>query len=248
MNKKLDYLIHYLDPAIDIPTSTTEKRHLLRALMNIRPPQAETAEFLALQDQLLQQEVAEKGVVSLADLTPIQPQIYLWQGDITRLKVGAIVNAANSQLLGCFHPLHACIDNAIHSQAGVQLRLACAELMAKQGHLEPTGQAKITPAFNLPSDYVLHTVGPIISGALLAKDCELLAGCYRSCLELAKQHGIESVAFCCISTGEFRFPNREAAEIAVRTVKTFLADNPQMKVVFNVFKDVDWEIYQGLLR
>ena len=189
--------------------------------MNIRPPQAETAEFLALQDQFLQQEVAEKGVVLLADLTPVQPQIYLWQGDITRLKVGAIVNAANSQLLGCFHPLHACIDNAIHSQAGVQLRLACAELMAKQGHLEPTGQAKITPAFNLPSAYVLHTVGPIISGALSAKDCELLASCYRSCLELAKQHGIDSVAFCCISTGEFRFPNREAAEIAVKTVKAF---------------------------
>ncbi|MFK5080688.1 macro domain-containing protein, partial [Glaesserella parasuis] len=170
MNKKLDYLIHYLDPAIDIPTSTTEKRQLLRALMNIRPPQAETAEFLAVQDRLLQQEVAEKGVVSLADLTPIQLQIYLWQGDITRLKVGEIVNAANSQLLGCFHPLHACIDNAIHSQAGVQLRLACAELMTKQGYFEPTGQAKITPAFNLPSAYVLHTVGPIISGALSEKD------------------------------------------------------------------------------
>ncbi|AWY44649.1 macro domain-containing protein [Glaesserella parasuis] len=150
-------------------------------------------------------------------------------------------------MLGCFHPLHACIDNAIHSQAGVQLRLACAELMEKQGHLGPTGQAKITPAFNLPSAYVLHTVGPIISGALSAKDCELLASCYRSCLELAKQHGIESVAFCCISTGEFRFPNQEAAEIAVQTVKAFLADNPQMKVVFNVFKDVDLEIYRGLL-
>ncbi|MDG6265278.1 macro domain-containing protein [Glaesserella parasuis] len=150
-------------------------------------------------------------------------------------------------MLGCFHPLHACIDNAIHSQAGVQLRLACAELMEKQGHLEPTGQAKITPAFNLPSAYVLHTVGPIISGALSAKDCELLASCYRSCLEPAKQHGIESVAFCCISTGEFRFPNQEAAEIAVQTVKDFLADNSQMKVVFNVFKDVDLEIYRGLL-
>lgn len=247
MENKVTQLITLLDPDINIPTSTTEKRHLLRALMNIRPPQAETAEFLAVQDQFLQQEVAEKGVVSLADLTPIQPQIYLWQGDITRLKVGAIVNAANSRLLGCFQPLHACIDNAIHSQAGVQLRLACAELMAKQGHLEPTGQAKITPAFNLPSDYVLHTVGPIIIGALSVKDCELLAGCYRSCLELARQHGIESVAFCCISTGEFLFPNQPAAEIAVQTVKAFLADNPQMKVVFNVFKDVDWEIYQGLL-
>ncbi|MDG4924181.1 macro domain-containing protein [Glaesserella parasuis] len=127
----------------------------------------------------------------------------------------------------------------------MQLRLACAELMAKQGYFEPTGQAKITPAFNLPSAYVLHTVGPIIIGALSAKDGELLASCYRSCLELAKQHGIESVAFCCISTGEFRFPNREAAEIAVKTVKAFLADNPQMKMVFNVFKDVDWEIYRG---
>ena len=247
MNNTLDYLIRYLDPTIDLPTSTTEKRQLLRALMNIRPPQAETAEFLALQDEFLQQEVKQKGIVTLSELTEIQPQIYLWQGDITRLKVGAIVNAANSQLLGCFHPLHACIDNAIHSQAGVQLRLACAELMAKQGYLEPTGQAKITPAFNLPSDYVLHTVGPIINGALSAKDGELLADCYRSCLELARQHGIESVAFCCISTGEFRFPNQPAAEIAVRTVKAFLTDNPQMKVVFNVFKNVDWEIYWALL-
>ncbi len=243
----LDELIRYLHPDIDLPEHEDEKRQLFRALRNIRPPQAESDWFIAHQNAVLQAELAEKGVVSLADLQPICPNIYLWQGDITRLKVGAIVNACNDALLGCFHPLHRCIDNAIHSQAGVQLRLACFELMTKQGHPEPTGKAKITPAFNLPSDYVLHTVGPIIYGDVSERDCQLLADCYRSCLALADERGIETVAFCCISTGEFRFPNPLAGKIAVQTVRDFLATHPKMKVVFNVFKDEDWAIYAKLL-
>lgn len=231
-----------------IPENPTEQRQLLRAVMNVHNPNAPIPEaFWAMQDELLQAEAQQKGVVSLNDLTPIAPQIYLWQGDITRLKVDSIVNAANSQLLGCFHPLHACIDNAIHSAAGLQLRQACFELMNKQGELEATGKAKITPAFNLPSRFVLHTVGPIIYENVRETDRTLLADCYRSCLELAKTSGLKSVAFCCISTGEFLFPNQEAAEIAVKTVKAFLVENPEMCVVFNVFKDVDWGIYQKLL-
>lgn len=244
----LDALIHYLDPAISLPASVPQKRQLLRALMNVRPPQEESAAFLAAQDALLQAEVAAKGVVSLEDLTPVQPRLYLWQGDITRLRVGAIVNAANSSLLGCFQPLHRCIDNAIHSQAGLQLRMACAELMREQGHEEPTGSAKITPAFNLPAQYVLHTVGPIIRGALSQRDVELLADCYRACLTLAHERGLDSVAFCCISTGEFRFPRRPAATIAIATVQAFLAEHEQMRVLFNVFTDEDQAIYQELLQ
>ncbi|MGX2968468.1 protein-ADP-ribose hydrolase [Ursidibacter sp. B-7004-1] len=247
MQHKITKLIEYLDERIAIPSSLEEQQNLLRALMNIRPPQAESDAFWQLQDEVLQSQVQAKGVVSLADLTPVRPNIYLWQGDITRLQVGAIVNAANSQLLGCFHPLHRCIDNAIHSQAGLQLRLACAEKMQAQGHLEPTGKAKITPAYNLPSDYVIHTVGPIIRGALSEQDCQLLAECYRSCLTLAVEHKVQSIAFCCISTGEFCFPNDKAAQIAIQTVKDFSAENTQLTVIFNVFKDIDLQLYQHLL-
>ena len=183
----------------------------------------------------------------LKDLTPVRPGLYLWQGDITTLAVDAIVNAANSQMLGCFVPCHGCIDNAIHTYAGVQLRLECARLMARQE--EPTGCAKITKAYNLPCRYVLHTVGPIISGAVTQADRELLASCYRSCLELAESNGLHSVAFCCISTGEFRFPNELAAEIAIQTVGEWQRQNPEkIKVIFNVFKDSDYEIYKRLLR
>lgn len=246
---KIPFLIHYLRPDLAIPEDLREQRQLLRAVMNIHRPQDPIPPaFWAEQDALLQAESAQKGVVNLTALSPIAPQIYLWQGDITRLAVDAIVNAANSQLLGCFHPLHACIDNAIHSAAGLQLRQACFELMAKQGELEPTGKAKITPAFNLPSRFVLHTVGPIISKNVSENDRSLLADCYLSCLQLAKAEGLKSIAFCCISTGEFRFPNQEAAEIAVQTVQTFLKENPDMKVIFNVFKDIDWDIYQKLLN
>jgi len=178
-------------------------------------------------------------------------QLLVWQGDITRLKVDAIVNAANSQMLGCFHPLHKCIDNAIHSAAGVQLREECHQLMLKQGHEEPTGQAKITRAYNLPCKYVIHTVGPIIPNGIPTEfQKEQLASCYRSIMACADENRLESIAFCCISTGEFRFPNQMAAEIAVRTVKDYLTEHPDSsikQVVFNVFKDIDRDIYQRLL-
>ena len=231
-----------------IPADTNSQRQLLRGLMNIRAPRRADAAFLKTQDEYLQGETAAKGVTDIADLTPIQPGLYLWQGDITTLKCDAIVNAANSGMTGCYIPNHRCIDNAIHTFAGVELRLACAELMEHQGYPEPTGQAKITPAFNLPCRYVLHTVGPIISGRVTKADKELLASCYRSCLELAAENGLESVAFCCISTGEFHFPNELAAEIAVETVKQFMNRKTSVKkVIFNVFKDLDKEIYARLL-
>jgi O-acetyl-ADP-ribose deacetylase (regulator of RNase III) len=201
-----------------------------------------------VQDKLLQGLLREKGITDVNDLTPIRDNLYRWRGDITTLKADAIVNAANSAMLGCFVPCHACIDNAIHTFAGVQLRNECAEIMARQQHPEPTGQAKITKAYNLPSQYVLHTVGPIITGALTRGDCDLLASCYRSCLELAQEHKLRSVAFCCISTGEFRFPNESAAEVAVQTVSDFLNKSGSgMKVVFNVFKEIDFKIYKRLL-
>ena len=234
---------------IDIPAEPERQRQLLRGLMNIRAPRRIGADFLKMQDEYLQSETAAKGITDIADLTPIQQGLYLWQGDITTLKCDAIVNAANSGMTGCYIPNHRCIDNAIHTFAGVELRLACEELMEQQGYPEPTGQAKITPAFNLPCRYVLHTVGPIISGRVTKEDKELLASCYRSCLELAAENGLESVAFCCISTGEFHFPNEQAAEIAVETVKQFMNRKTSVKkVIFNVFKDLDKAIYEKLLR
>ena len=232
-----------------IPTDSERQKILLRGLMNVRRPVRIGADFLQTQDAYLQDETAAKGITDITDLTPIQPGVYLWQGDITTLKCDAIVNAANSGMTGCYIPNHRCIDNAIHTYAGVELRLACEELMEQQGYLEPTGQAKITPAFNLPCRYVLHTVGPIIDGRVTQRDRELLASCYRSCLELAAENDLESVAFCCISTGEFHFPNDLAAEIAVQTVKEFLKKQTSVKkVIFNVFKDLDKTIYEKLLR
>ena len=234
---------------IVIPADEQEQKNLLRSLFNIRMPKPISDNFLKIQDEYLQEEIARKGITDVSDLKPIQDKIYLWQGDITTIRCDAIVNAANSQMLGCFYPCHGCIDNAIHTYAGVQLRAACAELMDKQGKEEETGKAKITPAFNLPCKYVLHTVGPIISGSLKEKDKELLASCYRSCLELADLHEIKSIAFCCISTGEFHFPNDAAAEIAIATVKNYvLQKHSEIEVIFNVFKDVDYEIYKRLLR
>ena len=232
-----------------IPADTNSQRQLLRGLMNIRAPQRIGADFLKIQDEYLHAELSEKGITGIDELTPVQPGLYLWQGDITTFRCDAIVNAANSGLTGCYIPNHRCIDNAIHTYAGVELRRACAEIMARQGYPEPTGQAKITPAFNLPCRYVLHTVGPIISGRVTKEDKELLASCYRSCLELAAENSLESVAFCCISTGEFHFPNDLAAEIAVATVKEFLKKQTSVKKVnFNVFKDLDKAIYEKLLR
>ena len=233
---------------LGIPAEPESQRQLLRGLMNLRAPQRMDAEFLKTQDEYLQAETAAKGITDIDDLTPVQPGLYLWQGDITTLKCDAIVNAANSGMTGCYIPNHRCIDNAIHTFAGVELRLACEELMEQQGYPEPTGQAKITPAFNLPCRYVLHTVGPIIDGRVTKADKELLASCYRSCLALAAENNLESVAFCCISTGEFHFPNDLAAQIAVETVKEFLKTQTSVKkVIFNVFKDLDKAIYEKLL-
>lgn len=229
---------------IQIPTDETEQKKLLRSLMNVRLPRPIGEDFLAVQDEYLQTETVSKGITDISDLKPMEDGIYLWQGDITTLRCGAIVNAANSGMTGCYAPCHGCIDNAIHTYAGVQLRLECARLMEKQGHEEETGKAKITSAYNLPCDHVLHTVGPIVSDRVTKSDEEQLASCYRSCLMLAAQNNIQSVAFCCISTGEFHFPNRQAAEIAVQTVRQYKGD---IEVIFNVFKDIDDEIYRDLL-
>lgn len=232
-----------------VPTSANEQRMLLRGLMNIRAPGHVGADFLHVQDEYLQGEAAAKGITDAADLIPIRPRLYLWKGDITTLKCDAIVNAANSGMTGCYVPNHRCIDNAIHTFAGVELRQYCESMMEQQGYPEPTGRAKITPAFNLPCRYVLHTVGPVIEDRVTKRDEEMLASCYRSCLELAAEHSLESVAFCCISTGEFHFPNDLAAEIAVHTVTDFLrCDTSIQKVIFNVFKDTDETIYERLLR
>lgn len=233
---------------ISISADTEQQKQLLRALMNVRAPQQIGTEFLRIQDEYLQYEIAAKGITDVAELTPVQQGIYLWQGDITTLKCDAVVNAANSGMTGCYIPNHRCIDNAIHTFAGMQLRLVCDNLMEQQGYPEPAGSAKITPAFNLPSRYVLHTVGPVISGKVKKYERELLASCYRSCLELAAENKLESVAFCCISTGEFHFPNELAAEIAVQSVKKFFRlQTGVKKVIFNVFKDLDKNIYQKLL-
>lgn len=234
---------------IEIPCDEQGQKTLLRSLFNIRMPFPVTEEFLTVQNAYLQEETRRKGITALADLEPVQKKIYLWRGDITTLQCDGIVNAANSQMLGCFVPCHGCIDNAIHTYAGVQLRLECSELMKQQGHEEETGRAKLTKAYNLPCRYVLHTVGPIVHGSLTKKDKELLASCYQSCLELAERNGLKSIAFCCISTGEFHFPNDKAAQIAVETVKRYKEQaHSKIEVIFNVFKELDYNIYRELLR
>ena len=233
---------------ICIPEEKEEQKILLRSLFNIRMPKDISNEFLSIQDEYLQEEIAQNGITDFKDLEPVSEGIYLWQGDITTLRCDAIVNAANSGMTGCYVPCHKCIDNCIHTFAGVQLRLECAEQMRKQGHEEETGKAKITSAYNIPCKYVLHTVGPIVSGEVTQRDRELLASCYQSCLELAEKNDIKSIAFCCISTGEFHFPNDKAAEIAVQTVRHFREQQKSdMEVIFNVFKDADYQIYRRLL-
>lgn len=233
----------------EIPTDEYSQKRLFRALVNVRMPKAVSKEFLQIQNEYLQEELQQKGITDITNLTPVAPDIYLWQGDITTLKCDGIVNAANSQMLGCFCPNHGCIDNAIHTFAGVQLRQECAELMKAQNHKEPTGQAKITNAYNLPCKYVLHTVGPIVYGELAEKHEQELADCYRSCLTLADKNGLQSIAFCCISTGEFHFPNERAAQIAVQTVAKYKRQTQsKIKVIFNVFKDYDYEIYTRLFK
>ena len=233
---------------IETPSDVQGQRRLLRGLMNVRRPGQIGEEFLQVQDEYLAETAREKGITDLSELEPLEDGIYVWQGDITTLRCDAIVNAANSGMTGCYVPCHGCIDNAIHTYAGVQLRNACAQIMQGQGHEEPTGQAKITPGFNLPCKHVIHTVGPIIMGELTEEDEELLASCYRLCLSLADENGVKSIAFCCISTGEFHFPNRRAAEIAVKTVRDYRRENnSEIEVVFNVWKDIDDAIYRELL-
>lgn len=250
---RLDYLLSHLAGEYEnvaVLGGYKERRDFLQGLMNTRPPVPIDTVWLKVQDAFLSQEREEEGVTRSSELPACEgtPQLVLWQGDITRLEVDAIVNAANAQLLGCFIPNHTCIDNVIHARAGFQLRLACHELMQAQGHEEPTGQAQITSGYNLPARYVVHTVGPIISGEPTQEDCDLLASCYASCLQVAADAGCTSIAFCCISTGEFHFPNQKAAEIAVSTVQKLLPQYPTMeRVIFNVFLDKDREIYEGIL-
>ena len=253
--KRREYMIRYLlDEELkykdtEMPDDIQAQKRLLRSLMNVRSPKSISEEFLRVQDDYLQEELSQKHITSVSDLLPLEPGIYVWQGDITTLACDAIVNAANSGMTGCYYPCHGCIDNAIHSYAGVQLRLECDAIIKAQGHEETTGTAKITEAYNLPCRYVLHTVGPIITGSLKKQDEDLLASCYRSCLALAEEYGLKSIAFCCISTGEFRFPNQRAAEIAVETVREYRKQTgSEIEVIFNVFKDIDDEIYRELLE
>lgn len=245
----LNEMPEYRAGAAQFADDEHSQRQLLRSLMNVRPPMPLQPEFLAVQDALLLEEAEKKGIVAIDSLPRTSEKgILLYQGDITRLQADAIVNAANSAMLGCFIPCHGCIDNAIHSAAGLQLREECARLMQAQGHEEPTGSAKITAGYNLPARYVLHTVGPIVQGSLKETDREMLASCYRSCLKLAAEHALASIAFCCISTGEYHFPNREAAEIAVHEVRSFRKESgSDMQVIFNVFKEKDYDIYRELL-
>ena len=254
--EKRIWLIRYMQKEMPryagypIPEGEEGQWKLLRGLFNVRPPMEPSPEFLEMQDELLQGMTEEKGIHRIEEMEPcrMDPSLYLWQGDITTLNTDAIVNAANSQMLGCFRPNHSCIDNIIHTMAGVQLRLKCHELMERQGHEEETGQAKLTPAYNLPSKYVIHTVGPIVEGPLTIEHRELLASCYRSCLELAVAQGCGSIAFCCISTGVFGYPKQAAAATAVSTVREFLEKRDAgIRVLFNVFLDEDREYYRRIL-
>jgi len=253
--ERRQFLIQYLlkeNPRysyVEIPEREAEQKRLLRSLVNVREAIPASEEFLRVQDEYLQEENRNRGITDIAGLPTAQDDLYLWRGDITTLKVGAIVNAANSGMTGCWQPCHSCIDNCIHTFAGIQLRAVCAGIMKKQGHEEPTGQAKITRAFNLPCDFVLHTVGPIVRGKLTDRDRTLLASCYKSCLKLAEENGVHSIAFCCISTGVFCFPADKAARIAVATVKDWKKrTGSKMKVVFNVFSEKDEEIYKEVLN
>ena len=234
-----------------IPSDETAQKRLLRALFNVRPPLPAESGFLRIQDAYLAAEVAARGIVDGDALPAVgnNSRIALWQGDITRLRVDAIVNAANSGMRGCFRPCHNCIDNMVHTLAGIQLRLTCDKIMRAQGHEEPVGTAKITPGYNLPCRHILHTVGPMIEGPLRMSDCALLAQCYRACLALAVQNNVQSIAFCCISTGVFCFPPDRAAEIAVHTVSRFLDENDTIqRVIFDVFTDADHARYKTLLQ
>lgn len=249
------FLINYLlkeredYKGIRIPADENEQFRLLRSLMNVRRPEEIGNDFLEVQDSFLQEETRRKGIHDVEDMKEAEPGIILFQGDITTLRCDAIVNAANSGMTGCYHPCHGCIDNIIHTYAGVQLRLECDRIIKAQKREEDTGEAKITSAWNLPCRHVIHTVGPIVhTEKPTKKNCEELKSCYNSCLALAREHNLSSIAFCCISTGEFHFPQRDAARIAVDTVRAHLATlSKPRRIIFNVFKDSDREIYQGIL-
>ena len=240
---------------MEIPDSEEEKRNLLRSFMNIRLPKSMDAETIEVQDDYLKERAEEKGIVGLSDIPELSEGLSLWQGDITRLAVDAIVNAANSQMLGCFVPMHTCIDNCIHTYAGVQLREECnrqmKELRTRYGrdYEQPTAVPMLTDAYNLPAKKVIHIVGPIVQGRLTSELEKDLADCYRNTLDLCQDNNLKSVAFCCISTGVFHFPNQRAAEIAVQTVKSWLSEHSGVmeRIIFNVFKDEDLQIYRSLL-
>jgi len=239
IRKVIQYLMADAHVSHRIPATLEERQRMMRALSNIWEPRNISPEFLTMQDAELVLQREDKGVVSIND-----EGLQLWQGDITRLQVDAIVNAANAQALGCWSPLHNCIDNCIHSAAGIQLRKECADIM--QGQLLRTGEAFITKGYNLPAKHVIHTVGPIIESGCPSKEQEeQLAQCYRSCLNLAEENGLQSITFCCISTGVFHFPNRRAAEIAIETVRAYPRKSIKT-VVFNVFLDKDYDIYKEL--
>ena len=270
--ERLDYLlkefredsVHYRD--LEVGDDYTEKRMALRSLMNIRSPKPMQEDVVRIQDEFLSEEAKEKGIVSLDRIPTVASKygsrhsfadkISIWQGDITRIQAGAIVNAANSQMLGCFVPCHKCIDNAIHSAAGIQLREECNCYMNRRKmqygsrYEEPTGQAVLTKGYNLPAEYVIHTVGPIVGGVLNDGHRQALRNCYKNILKCCVENGIRSVVFCCISTGEFHFPGDKAAKIAVETVTDFLKERELKfdRIVFNVFKDVDRELYEKELK
>lgn len=235
--------------AVNTPKEYKYQRLVLRGLMNLRGPKPLNPEFILLQDRLLQDELLEKGVIDVFTLPGTSyPRIALFQGDITRLKADAIVNAANSQMLGCFVPGHNCIDNCIHSAAGLQLREACAKLMQQQGHEEKTGGAKITLGYNLPCRYVIHTVGPIVEVRPTSQNQKDLASCYTACLDVARSYKLKSIVFPCISTGLFNYPQKEAARMAVDTVDQYMVEHPDSPVViFDTFKDEDYRYYAQLL-
>ena len=252
----LDYLIDNLKREnvkyrdLRIPQEFNDKKNLYRSLVNIRYPVPISAEYIAAEDEYLQRELASKGVIHAMDLpSALYNKIALWQGDITRLDVDVIVNAANSKLLGCFIPCHKCIDNAIHSAAGIKLRQECKKIMDDQGFDEPTGKAKITAGYNLPAKYVIHTVGPIVYDNVSKLERNQLKSCYYECLKLADENKLKSIAFCCISTGEFRFPNELAAEIAMDTIIEYLKNENENleRVVINVFKDEDRKLYEEII-
>ena len=247
----IGYLIDERNEDIAVPHDYDSKRALLRSLMNIRPPLKISDEFLKVQDEFLTAETLNKHLTGIEDIEDVDGRIMLWQGDITTLKVDAIVNAANSKLLGCFIPQHNCIDNVIHSAAGLQLRDECNRIMERQGFDESVGKAKITGAYNLPSKHVIHTVGPAIPQGLKPskKDEDDLASCYKSCLDIAEEYKLESIAFCGISTGVFNFPQDLACEIAVKTVRDYLKDNETTlkHVIFDVFSDESYLLYKELI-